>query len=183
MGIPVSIRRYARDLLFAMRSLRQTPWFLVGIIAILGLGIGANTAVFSIVDAVVLRPLPYRSASRLVSIEETSPKRVMSYIPARNYLFFWAGRSDLFEKTIPYRRDVVTLTNAGAPDQVFAVRTSAICFRSWEFPLFGPDAGRFRRRADAPNAAVLSARLWKRLFHSDPGAIGYRLRFPTSFTP
>lgn len=162
-----------RDVLSTLRWLRKNPWFLLAVTVILGLGIGAVTAVFSIVDAVLLRPLPYRSASRLVNIEETSPKRVMSYIPARNYLF-WAARSDLFEKTVPYRRDVVTLINAGAPGQVFAVRTSAKLFSVLGVPSrLGRPLVDSDDAPNAPNAAVLSDRLWRRLFHADPGVIGH----------
>lgn len=161
-----------RDVLSAIRWLRKNPWFTLAVTAILGLGIGATTAVFSIVDAVLLRPLPYQSSSTLVRIEETGRERVISYHTARDYLF-WRGRSDLFEKTVPYRRDVVTLTNIGAPDQVFAVRTSAKLFS-----LLGVPARLGRSLIDsddalsAPNVAVLSERLWRRVFRSDPSVIG-----------
>ena len=160
------------DLLWSLRWLRRNPWFAAAIVAILGLGIGASTAVFSIVDAVLLRPLPYRSSARLVSIDEILPKRPVNYTPPADYLF-WGGRTDLFEKTTPYRRDVVTLTHAGAPDQVVAVRTSAKLFS-----LLGVPARLGRPLVDSddapnsPNAAVLSDRFWRRLFHADPGAVG-----------
>jgi putative ABC transport system permease protein len=160
------------DLLSAVRWLRKDPWFLLGIVAILGLGIGANTAVFSIVDAVLLRPLPYRAASRLVSVEETSPKRVMSFIPTKNYLL-WAQRTDLFEKTMPYRRDVVTLTNAGAPDQVFAVSASAQLFSVLGVPArLGRPLIDSDDAPNGPNVAVLSYRLWKQLFQANADVIG-----------
>ena len=162
----------ASDFLQAARWLRKNPWFAVAVTAILGLGIGANTAVFSIVDAVLLRPLPYRSASRLVTIDETSPKRPLSYVSAADYLFS-VGRSDLFEKTAAYRRDVVTLTNAGAPDQVFALRTSAKLFSMLSVPArLGRPLIDSDDDANAPNVAVISDRLWRRLFHADPAAIG-----------
>jgi putative ABC transport system permease protein len=63
-----------KDLLWALRWLRKNPLFTAAVTAILALGIGANTAVFSIVDAVLLRPLPFESSSRLVRIEEISTK-------------------------------------------------------------------------------------------------------------
>ena len=161
-----------RDILYAVRWLLKNPWFLVAVTVILGLGVGANTAVFSIVDAVLLRPLPYRSSSRLVSIAETNPKHVISFIPANDY-FFWGSRSDLFEKTVPYRRDVVTLTNAGAPDQVSAVRTSAKLFSLLGVPSrLGRPLVDSDDAPNAPAAAVLSDRLWRRVFHSEPGVIG-----------
>jgi len=160
------------DLVHALRRLSKNPRFLVAIIAILALGIGANTAVFSIADAVLLRPPPYQSAARLVTIEQTTPKWVMSVISADDYLV-WADRRDLFEKTVPYRRDIVTLTNAGDPDQVFTVRTSAQMFS-----LLGVRASLGRTLLDSEdspngaNSAVIGDRLWRRKFDADPGVIG-----------
>src|SRR5215467_713687 len=116
-----------RDLLGAWRWLRKNPLFTVSIVAILALGIGANTAVFSIVDAVLLRPLPYPSADRLVRIESTSLKSTIPGVPAQDYLR-WRDRNDLFDKTIPYMRDTVTLTGDGQPDQVIALRSSGGLF-------------------------------------------------------
>ncbi len=75
----------------------------------------------------LLRPPPYQSSARLVRIEETTPNWVMSVISTDDFRF-WEDRPDLFDKTVPYRRDIATLTYAGVPDQVFAVRTSAQLF-------------------------------------------------------
>src|SRR4029077_1688525 len=97
-----------RDLLWAWRWLRKNPLFTAAATGILGLGIGANTAVFSIVDAVLLRPLPYESSGRLVRVDETATKRLISGVPARDYMR-WRDRSDLFDKTVPYLKDTVTL--------------------------------------------------------------------------
>src|SRR5579863_5603313 len=161
-----------RDLVQALRRLWKNPWFLGAVIAILALGIGANTAVFSIADSVLLRPPPYQAAARLVSIEQTTPKWVMSVISADDYLA-WGDRRELFEKTVPYRRDIVTLTNAGDPDQVFVVRTAPQMFS-----LLGVPARLGRTLLDsddAPNgasSAVISDRLWRRKFEGDPRIIG-----------
>jgi predicted permease len=161
----------ARDLLWALRWLRKNPLFTAAVTAILALGIGANTAVFSIADAVLLRPLPYASG-RLVRIDETSATRPVSGVPAADYLR-WRGRADLFEKTIAYTKDIVTLTGGAEPDQVMALRASGALF-----PLLGSHArlGRALTAADddpaSPNAAILSDRLWRRLFHADPGVLG-----------
>ena len=166
-----------RDLLSALRWLSKHPWFLVAVIAILALGVGATTAIFSIADAVILRPPPYRSSGRLVRIEEKASKWEISYVPADDYLF-WSNQRDLFEKTVPYRRDIATLTNAGVPDQVFAVRTSAQLFS-----LLGvrPRLGRTLVDADdalaGANSAVISDRLWRRTFDADPRVIGRTITF------
>jgi predicted permease len=139
---------------------------------ILALGIGANTAVFSIVDAVLLQPLPYKSPEKLVRIEENALKRPMSGVAAEDYLR-WKDRSDLFEKTVPFIRDTVTLTGAGDPDQIIAMRASGALF-----PMLGvrPRMGRALLESDddpaAARVAVISDRLWRRRFQADPRVIG-----------
>ena len=120
------------DLLLALRWMRKDPFFTTAIVFILALGIGANTAVFSVVDAVLLRPSPYPSAERLVRIEESSTSRALSGVPIKDYQR-WAGRSDIFERIAPYIRDTVTLTGDGEPDQVIAVRSLGY-FRCSVFP-------------------------------------------------
>jgi predicted permease len=161
----------ALDLLWALRWLRRNPSFAAAIVFILALGIGANTAVFSIVDAVLLRPSPYPSAERLVRIEESSTSRTLTGVPIEDYQR-WAGRNDIFEKIAPYIRDTVTLTGEGEPEQVIAVRSLQL------FPVLGVSAqlGRTLIASDdaegSRNVAVLSDRLWRRRYHADAGAIG-----------
>jgi putative ABC transport system permease protein len=160
------------DFLWALRWLRKNPLFTAGIVLILALGIGANSAVFSIVDAVLLRPLPYDSADRLIRIDETATKRLVTGVPAQEYRR-WCDRSDLFERIAPYLQDFVTLTGSGEPDQVIAIRASGALF-----PLLGSRARIGRTLIDSDdepgevNAAVISDRLWRRRFHADPGVIG-----------
>ncbi len=159
------------DLLLTLRWMRKDPFFTTAIVFILALGIGANTAVFSVVDAVLLRPSPYPSAERLVRIEESSTSRGLSGVPIKDYQR-WAGRSDIFERIAPYIRDTVTLTGDGEPDQVIAVRSLGL------FPMLGITArlGRTLIASDDEegprNVAVLSDRLWRRRYHADPGVIG-----------
>src|SRR6202050_2721831 len=118
------------DLVYALRCLRKDPFFTAAIVFILALGIGANTAVFSIVDAVLLRPSPFPSAERLVRIEESVTSRGGAGVPVKDYQR-WAGRSDIFERIAPYIRDTVTLTGDGEPEQVIAVRCLGL------FPVLG----------------------------------------------
>jgi putative ABC transport system permease protein len=163
----------ARDLLWAVRRLFKNPWFTAAVTCILALGIGANTAIFSIVDAVLLRPLPVESSVRLLRVEEAGTQRPIAFNPAQDY-FQWRDRRDLFDKTVPYLKDFVTLTSDGSePDQVVAVRTSAGLFSL--LPIH-PELGRPLVDSDddfsSPNTVVLSDRLWRRRFHADPHAIG-----------
>jgi len=159
-----------RDLLWAVRWLRKNPLFTLSVAAILALGIGANTAVFSIVDAALLRPLPYESSGRLVRIEKTNPRTSYTIISPAEYLA-WAARSDLFETSAAWSRDFVTLTGGAEPDQIVAIRSTPGLFS-----MLGVRArlGRGLVAGDeaAMGAAVLSDRLWRRLFHGDPATIG-----------
>src|SRR5215471_17787844 len=116
-----------RDLIWAGRWLRKNRLFAFAIIAILTLGIGVTTAVFSVVDAVLLKPLPYPSTDRLVRIEETSTRRASLGTPSSDFLR-WQDRNDLFERLLAYRRDLATLTGPGEPDQIWTMRTSAGLF-------------------------------------------------------
>ncbi|HUK16283.1 MAG TPA: ABC transporter permease, partial [Bryobacteraceae bacterium] len=159
-----------RDLLRALRWLRRNPLFTLAVTAILAVGIGANTAVFSIVDAVLLRPLPYTSAGRLVRIDETNSH-------SRGYLFHyadyrnWAARTDLFDGLAAHVRDFVTLTGTSEPDQIIASRISPGLFS-----LLGVHArlgrGLLPSDEDTLSAAVLSDRLWRRRFNADTRVLG-----------
>jgi predicted permease len=170
------IGNFVEDFRHGLRIVRKSPAFTSAVTAILALGIGANTAVFSIVDAVLLRPLPYASSSRLVKIEETSTKLPNVGISAQEYLQ-WRDRGDLFEKIAAYVRDDVTATGIGEPAQVIVRRTSAGLFS-----LLGVSARLGRALVDAdddpnaPKAAVLSDRLWRRLYQADPGVVGRAIR-------
>ena len=155
-----------RDLLWACRWLTKNRLFTLAIVAILALGMGANTAIFSIVDAVLLRPLPYAEADRLVRIEETSTKGNRSRIPTADYQLL-ASRTDLFEKAAAHLRDDVTIYGAGEPSQVIARRVTPDLFS-----LLGARARLGRTPGADSHEAVLSERLWQRQFHGDSGVIG-----------
>src|SRR6266568_2770815 len=99
-----------RDLLWGLRWLRKNPLFTAVVTATLALGIGANTAVFSIVDAVLLRPLPYRAPSRLVKIAEGTARQADIWIPSEHYRR-WREGADLFANTAAFRFDALTLSD------------------------------------------------------------------------
>src|SRR5690242_13222418 len=155
-----------RDLLWACRWLGKNRLFALAIVAILALGVGANTAIFSIVDAVLLRPLPYEAADRLVRIEETSTKGSRSRILKADYELL-ASRTDLFEKIGGHLRDDVTIYGAGEPSQITARRVTPELF-----PLLGARSLLGRTLDRDFHEAVLSERLWQRQFHGDPRVVG-----------
>src|SRR5579884_78365 len=164
------------DFQWAFRSLRLNPLFTLIIAATLALGTGATTGVFSVVDAVLLRPLPYRDPARLVKIEEGTAKQPSIWIPVSHFER-WRDRHDLFSGVGAYRFDAVTLTDLETPDQIFGARMS-----SSVFSLLGVRArlGRTLEPSDdvpgSSQAAVLSDKLWRRLFHADPHVIGRSVR-------
>jgi predicted permease len=158
------------DLRWALRWLGRNPLFATAVVFILGLGIGANTAAFSIADAVILRPLPYGSSANLVRVEETNTRRPSYGMPAKDYLR-WSSRTDLFQSSVPFIRDMVTLNGVATPDQVLALRTSGTLFA-----VLGAHAavGRALMEVDdkAGAVAVIGDRLWERVFHRDPQIVG-----------
>lgn len=160
-----------QDLWWAVRWVRKNPFFSAVVVFILALGIGANSAVFSIVDAVLLRPSPFPDTASLVRVEERVTSRKLTGVPFKDYQR-WAGRNDIFERTAAYLRDTMTLTGGGEPEQVIAVRTLGL------FPVLGVHAqlGRSLIASDneggAQHVVVISDRLWRRRYHADPGVIG-----------
>ena len=160
-----------QDLWIAVRWIRKNPFFAGAIVLILALGVGADSAAFGIVDAVLLRPSPFPQPGRLVRVEESITRRNLTGVPCKDYQR-WAGRADIFEGTAAYLRDTVTLTGDGEPEQVIAVRTLGL------LPVLGVPAqlGRSLVASDdeggARQVAVISDRLWRRRYHADPGVIG-----------
>jgi len=159
-----------QDFRWAARWLRRNPLFATAVVAILGLGIGASTAAFSITDAVLLRPAADRAGRSLMRVEEKSTKRAMFGMPAKDYLR-WRDRSDLFQTSTPFVRDMVTLGGIDTPDQMFAIRTEGRLFT-----MLGARAavgrGLLETDDDAGDAVVIADRLWERVFHREPGVVG-----------
>src|SRR5262249_51408304 len=120
----------ARDVRLAARGLCRSPGFSLAVILTLGLGIGGNTAVFSVVDQLLLRPLPYPSGDQLGAVEESSGGRPVDVSPA-NWLD-WQRESRTFRRLAAWQPSAFTLTGAGEPRRVNAQRVS-----SEFFPLLG----------------------------------------------
>jgi putative ABC transport system permease protein len=160
-----------QDLRYAVRLLAKSPTFSLIAILTLALGIGANTAIFSVVNAVLLRPLAFRDPSRLVLVAEKSPFPTIS-TSYENYLD-WRDQSHSFESLEATRGTTITLSGAGQPERLTARMATAKLF-----PLLGVDAilGRtFREDEDRPGGApvvVLSYGLWQRHFGGSRDVLG-----------
>src|ERR1700683_5097228 len=162
-----------KDLRYSLRSLRKMPGFTIVALLVLALGIGANTAIFSVVNSVVLRPLPYPDADRLALIWETGLKDGIKREgpSAPNYLD-WKEQSQSFEDMALL--EVGTGTGEGEPEQVVGLRVTTN-FLS----MLGARTilGRGFTEAEGAGKArypvtVLTNGFWKRRFGSDPHAIG-----------
>lgn len=170
------IESLVHDLRHGVRALLREPRFAAGVTAILALGVGASTAVFSVVDAVLLRPLPYTAAERLVKVEEHVNKWELVNMAAPDFLLL-RSRTDLLDSAAAYVRDDVTVTGTTEPAQAVVKRISAGVFAT-----LGVRAslGRALVEADdAPGArdvAVLSDRFWRRVYRADAGVVGQTFR-------
>jgi predicted permease len=167
-----------RDVRHTVRGLRRTPGFAVAVVLTLALGVGGNTAIFSVVDQVLLRPLPYPEGERLVRIYErnlTGPNpnaRFSNGVSPANWLD-WQARSKTLSSMGVWFNMSRTLTGVGEPEQLNGQ------FVSWEFlqalgvpPLLGRTLTADDDRRNAPRVAVLSYSLWEQRFASNPDVIG-----------
>src|SRR5712675_678056 len=112
------MKGFLQDLRYGGRSLRKSPGFTAVAVLTLALGIGANTAIFSVVNGVLLRPLPFPSADRLVMIREDNPEKEMIGMTASPPNFLdWRAQSRSFTELAAYDRASDALTGAGEPEQ------------------------------------------------------------------
>jgi predicted permease len=167
-----------QDLKYAARLLSKSPAFTLFAVVILALGIGVNTAIFSIADTVLLRPLPYRDAGRLVMVwEDGSSYGFPRDTPAPGNFSDWKTRNRVFTDTAAYSEDGLNLTGDGSPEQLTADAVSANLFSVLGVaPALGRD---FRPEDNVPGAArvaILSDVLWRRRFGRNPGIVGQELR-------
>ena len=172
-GLPF-VDSFFQDIRYGLRGLRRTPGFAAVAILTLALGIGANTAIFSVVHAVLLRPLPYRDPGRLVYISEFWPHETpVKTVPNPDFAN-WSEHGQLFDGLAAYGGGAeVNLTGMGEPERLSGARVTADFFA-----LLGvePILGRsFLPEEDRPGgrkAVLLSYELWERRFGSNSKVIG-----------
>jgi len=159
-----------QDLRFAMRILRRNPAFTAVAALTLALGIGATAVVFSMLDAVLLRPLPYPHSERLFRLFPLEGKRKAG-VEAASYADFrdWQRQARTFESLAAYQGEYLNLTGTGEPERL---EGSAVTPGFFATLGVGPVLGREFRSDDAESVAILSYALWQRRFGSDAGIIG-----------
>jgi predicted permease len=162
------------DVRYALRVMTRRPALSLVVILTLALGIGANTAIFSLVNTVLLGPQPYPDADRLVTIWEQQVERNTGARPVRPANFFeWKERAASFEDLAWSRDGIFNLTGDGEPESIIGYRFSANMLDVLGVP---PALGRgFVPEDDAPGAppvVLLSDALWKRRYGADPAVLG-----------
>jgi predicted permease len=184
-GFGASVAALWQEVTRAVRSLAAAPLFTTMVVATLALGVGANTAVFSVLDAVLLEPLPYPDADRLVRVYDVADEggggEYLRGLAALEYRE-WDDVFESFGVLYTYRETGGDLTDGDAPERVVVTEADA-----GFFDVMGvtPRLGRAflpeesflgARRASVPRVAVMSEGLWVRRFGSDPAVIGRQLR-------
>jgi hypothetical protein len=157
-----------QDIRYALRTLRRAPGFAAVSTITLAMGIGGTTAMFSVLHAVILRPLPYTDPDRLVAIghpDEAERPSTLGYLTFQD----WRTRTRAFEDAALIRSWLATITDGGEPERINAVRVSWNFFRVLGIrPALGRD---FRPEEDRPEAwrvVLLSDALWRRRFGAEP---------------
>jgi putative ABC transport system permease protein len=167
-----------QDIRYALRLCLRTPGFTVIAVLALALGIGANTAIFTVVNAVLIEPLPYRDPGRLVAmweLNEKRPGRPNTLAPAN--VVRWLERTTAFEGIAPFYDYRINLTGSGAPEEIVALDVTPSFFPTLGVP---PLLGRTFAGDEGPEGhdavAVLSYSLWQRRFAADAAVVGSTLQ-------
>ena len=162
-----------QDLKYSVRMLRKNPGFAFVVVITLALGIGANTAIFSFVNAVILNPLPFPDADRLVAISEISKEGMEIGASLPNFQD-WQVRAKSFEEIGGYRFDTLNLTGMGTPQRLVGQEVTQNYFR-----ILGvqPQLGRTfteeeEKYTPVGTAVLISDSLWRTTFGSDPNVLG-----------
>lgn len=169
-----------RDVRYAMRSLLRQPGFTAIAVVTLALGIGANTAIFSVVHGVLLQPLPYPDSARLVSLRQsnvaTAPAQPDAQIAPGNFLE-WQRQNTSFESLAAYRTVSYNVTGDGNPERMLAGRVSVGLFKLLGVqPLVGRDFAAEEDRPAREKVVIISYGLWLRRFGGGADALGRSLK-------
>ncbi|HEX8140381.1 MAG TPA: ABC transporter permease [Pyrinomonadaceae bacterium] len=164
-----------KDVRYGLRLLLKRPAFTLIAVLTLALGIGANTAIFSVVNAVVLRPLPFAGPERLVMVWETMPGNDRRSVAPGNFTD-WQRQAQSFEQLAGYSSAALNLTGDGEPERVTGAAVTANIFKT-----LGVEAARGRTftaddaEREGGRVVVLSDGLWQRRYGSDPNVVGRSL--------
>src|SRR4051812_40336514 len=176
----VTMSVLAQDVRYGLRAFKKSPGFTAVTIAVLALGIGANSAIFSVVNGILLRPLPYPDSERIMEIPHVPPQdlfpgqKTFSVSPA-NYID-WKARSKSFEKMAAFTDNYVNVAGTGEPQSVLAILATSDYFAVFGAP---PMLGRgFTQAEEEPGhrVVVLGEGLWKSRFGGAENAVGSAMK-------
>jgi len=166
------LERVGQDVRYGWRVLAKNRGFTAVAVVALALGIGANTAIFSVVNTVLLRRLPYRDPDRLVWITQFIPAQGNTLVFDSDY-FAWLRQNQMFDGMAAYRSPDFTLTGAGDPERLEAASVTASLFHVLGVdPMLGRGFLPEEDRPGGPQVCVLSHELWQRRFGTDPSIVG-----------
>ena len=165
------------NLRLALRTLVRTPAFSITVILTLALAIGANSAVFSAIDAVLLKPLPFPEADQLMRLTHRTPRTTETAVaPIR--LGEWARMNTSFQAITGYYTEDVSELSGDLPEKLKRANVAPRFLEVWGVaPMLGRDFSPEDHRFGSPGVILISERFWRRHMGADPGAIGRQLRF------
>ena len=164
-----------QDLIYALRWLRKNPGFTTLSVLTLAVGIGVNTAMFSVVNAVLLQPLPFLEADRLVWMAESGPEVKNRWISYPNFLD-WRARNQVFEAMSTFRGWSVNITGTDKPENLNARIVSSDYFKVMRAtPLLGRDFTDEDDKPGAPPVTLISYPFWQQHFAGDPNIVGKQI--------
>ncbi len=165
------------DFRFAFRQLLKSPGFTFVAVLTLALGIGANIAIFSVVDAVLLRPLPFPKSEQLVAVWETNPQDAQpaqsrNEVAAGNF-FDWSARGEWFGGLSALYYTSLNFTGTNEPERIQGALVTTNLFQTLGVqPAFGRNFSGEEKEIGSPRVAIISDALWKRRFGSDANIVG-----------
>jgi putative ABC transport system permease protein len=166
------LERLGKDLGYSVRALRRSPGFTAVAVATLALGIGATTAIFSAIQAELLRPLPYGRPAALLSLSHPSPKMQAGEVVTPLFQA-WNAESHSFAGLAAWNDEQFNLTRAGEPERVTAASVNADFLRTLEVaPFLGADFTPEQDHGMNTRYVLLGYDLWQRHFGGDPAAVG-----------
>jgi putative ABC transport system permease protein len=173
------------NLKYAFRGMRKSPSFAGAIIVTLALGIGANTAIFSALDAILLRPLPFPDGDQLMSLIQYNPKAKnpeTAIAPVR--IEDWNRMNSTFQAITAYYTEDISESSGTLPEKITRAWVAPRFFQVWGIaPALGREFLPEDSRLPGPDSVIISDRFWRRRFGADPNAIGKKLRIaPYSYS-
>ena len=170
-----TIESVVADCRYGLRMLRKSPGFTLAAVVTLALGIGANTAIFSVVNTVLLRPLPYADPGRIVFLSEWSREVPDMSIALANFRD-WERMNTVFDSMVAYRAENLNLTGHGEPQRLAVREITAGLFPTLGVePILGRELTPNDDKPGAEPVVLLSDSLWARAFGRDPSVLGQRL--------